>query len=134
MLKTHHGSCHCGAVHFEADVDLAAGTGKCNCSICLQKRKWGVTMRPDQFRLTAGEDNLTDYQFNTGTQHHYFCKTCGVAPFGKGFVEEMGGDYFSVSVVSLDDVSDEELAAAPVAFFNGRDNQWWEQPKVTSYL
>ena len=134
MLKTYKGSCHCGAVRFEADVDLDAGTGKCNCSICKKSRNWGVTIKPAAFKLLAGEDALSDYQFGTMQAHNLFCRHCGVKSFSRGHVKEIGGDYVSISVACLDDVPDEKLASLPVHYANGRDNDWMHKPAVTAYL
>lgn len=134
MMKTHKGSCHCGKVRFEATLDLAAGTGRCNCSICTKKRAWGAQMKPEQFRLLSGEDNLGDYQFGTMSGHNRFCKSCGVNTHGHGYVEQIGGAFVSINVACLDDVTPEEMATIPVRYMDGRHDNWWNEPKVTSYL
>jgi len=134
MLKTYQGSCHCGAVRFEADIDLSQGTGRCNCSICTKRRNWNVNLKPEQFRLVSGGDVLSDYQFGTFSAHHRFCSICGCAPFGDGHVEAIGGDYVSVSIASLDSLTPEEMAAIPVHYADGRHNNWRNAPEVTAYL
>ena len=133
-LQTYHGSCHCGAVRFEADIDFDTGTGRCNCSICTKLRKWGVILKPENFRLLSGQDDLSDYQFGTKSGHHRFCKHCGVHAFGDGYIEQIGGAYASVNVACLDDVPAETLINAPLKWADGRNNAWWETPAEVRHL
>ena len=134
MTKTYTGSCHCGAVRFEADIDLSAGTNKCNCSICTKMRNWNAIIKPAAFRLLAGENELSDYQFGGKSAHHVFCRHCGVRSFGRGYVKEIGGDYVSIQLASLDNVEPQELVAAPVRFADGRNNDWGAAPHEVRHL
>ena len=134
MEKTYSGSCHCGAVRFKARIDLSAGTGKCNCSICWKTRNWGVQLKPDAFELLSGGDDLGDYQFGTLSGHHRFCRKCGVSTHGHGYIEAIGGDYVSVSVNVLDDLDPAELLEAPVHIADGRGDNWWNAPAEARHL
>ena len=118
-----HGSCHCGAVRFEIETDPSF-VSQCNCSICTKKGSMNHTIPPEQFRLIAGEENLTLYQFNTKNAHHYFCKTCGIHPFSR---PRTAPDRYNVNFRCLDDFDLENEEIERRHF----DGQNWEEAVKT---
>lgn len=130
MNSTHHGSCHCGDIAYVADIDLAAGTTRCNCSFCRKTRNWGVRADPATFAVTRGEPRYygNDIAGNT------FCPRCGTRLFSKGNIAELGGEFVTVSVASLDDATTEELIAAPVTWCDGLHDNWWNPPDEVRHL
>jgi len=132
MLKTYSGRCHCGAVTFEAELDLAQASYRCNCSICRRTRFWPAVATPEHFRLVTGEAQLTEYRFNTGKNLHFFCGACGVRPFGVGTDTPIGVMY-GVNIGCLEGVSEEELARIPVTHVDGINDRF-APPEHFSHL
>ena len=134
MKRTHQGSCHCGAVRFRAQIDLADGTSRCNCSICWKGRFWKAIVPATDFQLLAGETSLTEYRFGSGSIRHRFCRHCGIKPFGEGELAELGGRFYAVNVACLDDASLEDLLAAPMGHEDGKRDRWDEVPGEAALL
>lgn len=116
-MATWRGSCHCGAVRFEADGELV-GLETCNCSYCAAAGYVHWYVQPEQFRLLAGEDSLQDYRFGTLTSHNTFCRTCGISPFRRARSDP---DKLDINVRCLEGVDADTLATT---LFDGRH---WEQ-------
>ena len=125
--KQYHGSCICGSIKFEADVESSDVSNRCNCTTCRKTRFWFIRIKPDNFRLLTSEDALNDYVYKSG-YHQLFCKTCGVHAFGK--LNKPGvGDFVSINVSCLDGLSSEELSEFKIKYMDGLNDQWWVEPE-----
>jgi hypothetical protein len=138
-LKTHHGSCHCGAVRYEVDIDLANGSNKCNCSNCAKSRAWFSFVPGSAFRLQSGAEALSEYRWTPpGKPEPFltfaFCKHCGVRVYGTGDHPKVGGRMYAVAIATLDDVDADELAAAPVKYIDGRNDRFDQAPTDTRLM
>jgi hypothetical protein len=133
MLKTYQGSCHCGAVAFETDLDLEQPTYRCNCSICRRTRFWPAVARDGGVRVLRGEQELTQYLFNTRKNQHYFCPHCGVRPFGIG-TETPIGKTVGVNLGCLEGLSEEQLSQLSITCVDGLNERWSEAPAFVSHL
>jgi hypothetical protein len=117
---TYRGSCHCGAIRFEADLDLSQGTGQCNCTYCSKSGWWGILVQPPAFRLLAGGEHELGPAPSSARP---ICATCSINPFGHGNIPELGGEFYSVNVRCLDDV---DLEGVLVRYVDGRHDTWAE--------
>jgi hypothetical protein len=120
MSNKHHGSCLCGDVQFEVEVDLAKGS-QCNCTLCTRLGAVGSLVKPAAFRLTSAESTLASFTRTPEIGHRYFCARCHTYCFGKGHLEMLGGDFVSVNLNCIDgfDVSQTELV-----HWDGRHDNW----------
>jgi hypothetical protein len=81
LLVTHRGGCHCGRVRFEVDAPARPTVLACDCSICRMTGFLHLVVPRSSFRLVAGEADLREYRFGTGTARHLFCGHCCIRSF-----------------------------------------------------
>jgi hypothetical protein len=148
MKQNYSGSCHCGAIRFEAAIDLAppgersepdaavwwTTTFRCNCSYCAKTRYWKAFVSAADFRWVSGRETAGNYQFAGREIDHHFCATCGVQPFARSSLAQLGGEFYCVNIACLDGVDDATLARAPIAYEDGRNDAWNRPPAETQHL
>lgn len=122
-MKTYKGSCHCGLIQFEIKTDLTKAID-CNCSICTKKGALHHRISPENFKLIAGQDALSLYQFDSKTAKHWFCKNCGIHPFSN---PRSAPDAYSINIRCLDNFHTEKDNIEIKEF----DGQNWEEAVKT---
>lgn len=117
-MVMHKGGCHCGRIQFEVDAAADLELHDCNCSICRMTGHQHLIVGKQAFRLTAGEEDLKCYTFNTGVAKHYFCQHCGIRSF---YVPRSNPDGFSVNARCLDSST---INSITLTAFDGQN---WEK-------
>jgi len=113
MSEQHYtGSCQCGAVAFEADVDLD-NTITCNCSRCQRLGSVLAFTARAKLKVKSDDSSLSRYTFNKHKIAHQFCKTCGIEPFAYAEGKD-GTPMAAVNVNCLDGVDPRALKSKHV--------------------
>lgn len=92
------GSCHCGAIRFTVEAPITELT-TCDCSLCVKKNAVMAKVHEDALTITAGEDLLSLYQWNTRRAKHYFCSRCGIYTFHR---KRAAPDHYGINIFCLD--------------------------------
>jgi hypothetical protein len=104
------GTCQCGRVRFEVEIDLGAAGVK----QALRSDTRTALIRSSAFRLLAGGADLDDNQFGLLVGPNQACRFCGIRTFGKGHLKALGGDFYAVNLATLDLVTGQGASEAPV--------------------
>jgi hypothetical protein len=93
-------------------------------------------MQADDFKIEAGEDNLSDYTWipsgkSKANLHYRFCETCGVRSFAQGDKEPLG-KFYAVSIAALGDIGqDADQIAKSIKYVDGRHDDYEHAPADT---
>jgi hypothetical protein len=108
MSQTYSGSCQCGKVRYEVQMEIGEVIA-CNCSRCGRLGSLLAFAPRSQFKLLSGENHLTTYEFNRHLIQHKFCSTCGIQSFAFGTNPKTGDQMAAVNVRCLDGVDVDTL-------------------------
>jgi hypothetical protein len=111
-MTTYTGGCQCGKVRYEVSLDLDEVIS-CNCSRCGRLGSLLAFAPAANFKLLAGEDATTEFQFNKHVIHHLFCSTCGIQSFARGERPD-GAEMVAINARCLDGVEVSELKVKKV--------------------
>lgn len=128
-VQLRSGGCHCGAIRYRVRIDASQGS-RCNCSICSKISQLGAIVKPAAFELLSSPERIGVYVWGQQISRRSFCKQCGVHCFAHGHLAELGGDYVSINLNTLDDVDPLEVK---VVYWDGRHNNWYAGPRDTPW-
>jgi hypothetical protein len=128
-IAKHHGSCLCGDVQFEVELDWTQGS-RCNCTLCTKIGMVGSIVKPAAFRLKSPESQLSSFTRTPEIGKRFFCSRCHVYCFGTGHLEVLGGDFVSVNLNCLDGF---DVSRAELIHWDGRHNNWHAGPRPTPW-
>ncbi|MEE9334213.1 MAG: GFA family protein [Granulosicoccaceae bacterium] len=101
--KAHNANCHCGAVIFSVRLSGEFNSiRRCTCSYCRMRGAIAVSAQLADIEITQGQDQLKEYQFNTGAAKHYFCSNCGIYTHHQ---RRSNPEQYGVNVACIESVS-----------------------------
>jgi len=130
-MPLHRGSCHCGLVKFKIQSEITELT-TCDCSICIKKNAVMTKIHESAFELLSDWDDVSEYNWNTKTARHFFCKKCGVYTFHRKRAQP---DHFGINIYCLDDFDASTVQIRPTSGKNmsikaGDARHEWLGPRV----
>ena len=84
---SHHGSCLCGDVQFDVELDLRKAS-RCNCTLCTKLGVTGSMVKPAAFALRSPVASLSTFTRTPEVATRYFCARCHVYCYGQGHLAE----------------------------------------------
>lgn len=109
-VQHYSGSCQCGAIAYEAELDLAE-VNACNCSRCRRLGSvWSFV--PAEAVKMVKDGATTEFLFNKNAISHRFCPVCGIEAYAKGKRGEQ--EIYGINVNCLDGVDPRSLSVKMV--------------------